>query len=59
MAHQPQYTIELRNWRTGTDVGNVDFAFQAPEGAASITLEQAREKVGELPAHFRRGGTQR
>ena len=59
MAHEPQYTVELRNWRTGTDVGNVDFTFQAPEGAASITLDQAQEKVGELPAHFRRGGTQR
>ena len=58
MAHPPQYTIELRNWRTGADVGNVDFAFQAPAGAASITLEQAREKVSELPAHFRRGGKQ-
>jgi hypothetical protein len=59
MAHQPQYTIELRNWRTGADVGAVDFAFRAPAGAASITPEQARERVGELPAHFRRGGTQR
>jgi hypothetical protein len=57
MAHAPQYTIELRNWRTGTDVGTVDFTFQAPAGAASITLDQARERVGELPAHFRRGGT--
>src|SRR5215211_1684853 len=58
MAHEPQYTIEFRNWRTGADVGDVDFAFRPPEGAASITLDQAREKVGELPAHFRRGGTQ-
>ena len=58
MAHQPQYTIELRNWRTGTDVGAVDFAFRAPAGAASITPEQSRERLGELPAHFRRGGTQ-
>jgi hypothetical protein len=57
MPHGPQYTVELRNWRTGAEVGTVDFTFQPPAGAASITLDQARERVGELPAHFRRGGT--
>jgi hypothetical protein len=59
MAQAPQYTVELRNWRTGTDVGAADFTFQAPAGAASVTLDQVRERVSEIPDHFRRGGTQR
>ncbi|WP_347547039.1 DUF2092 domain-containing protein [Roseomonas sp. CAU 1739] len=58
LPNAPQYTIQLRNWRTGTDVATTDFTFQPPAGATSITLEQARERVSELPAHFRRGGRQ-
>jgi len=56
-AQAPQYSVELRNWRTGTEVGTVDFTFQAPTGAVSLTPEQAQERVGELPGNFTRGGT--
>ena len=44
MAHAPQYTVDMRNWRTGTDVGTVDFTFQAP---ADADEHLARSGAGE------------
>lgn len=38
----PQYTVDIRDWKTGADVAADDFAFKAPPGAREL-------KPGEFP----------
>jgi hypothetical protein len=38
----PQYTVDIRDWKTGADVAADDFAFQPPPGARKL-------KPGEFP----------
>jgi len=54
----PQYTVQLRNWKTGSDAAKMDFAFKPPPGARQIDLDQlkATKDMGELPSHFIVGG---
>ncbi|MEO1089567.1 MAG: DUF2092 domain-containing protein [Pseudomonadota bacterium] len=48
----PQYTIQVRDWRTGDAVATTDFAFSNDTGAADIDEAAFAEQVSELPAHF-------
>ena len=52
IADGPQYSIQLRNWRTGGQVATTDFAFKPPAGARRIELDELRtmKDMGELPA---------
>jgi hypothetical protein len=54
----PQYSIQFRNWKTGGEVGAVDFRFKAPQFAKRIELDElkAMKNMGELPSHFLQGG---
>ena len=54
----PQYSIQLRNWKTGGDVVPVDFRFTAPANARRIDLDELKKMkdMGELPSHFVVGG---
>jgi hypothetical protein len=52
IEHAPQYTIQVRDWRTGDAAGADDFAFANPTGATEIAIEDLRESVGDLPGHF-------
>jgi hypothetical protein len=52
--HSPQYTIDVRNWRTGRDATGT-FGFESPAGATKIEFEALREKVRHLPQHFKTG----
>lgn len=54
LARQPQYTIQVRNWRTGAQVAPTDFAFTNPTNAQKVELKDLRD-AAELPAHFMRG----
>jgi len=58
IADGPQYTIQLRNWKTGGDVTTTDYAFKPPAGAKKINLDElkAMKNMGELPSHFIVGG---
>lgn len=51
VAHSPQYTVDFRNWRFGTDATG-DFEFKSPAGATKIELEELREHIRDLPGHF-------
>ena len=51
VAAAPQYTIDVRSWRTGSEAGPADFAFTAPAGATQLTIEKATE-LGDVPAIF-------
>jgi hypothetical protein len=54
----PQYSVQLRNWKTGADVPTGDFAFKPPAGARQISLDELKtmKGMGELPGNFIVGG---
>ena len=48
VPEQPQYTLNIRNWKAGNEVAAEDFAFKAPQGARKVELNQLTD-VDELP----------
>jgi Predicted periplasmic protein (DUF2092) len=54
----PQYTVQLRNWKTGSEVVTPDFAFKPPSSAKQISIDELKKMkdMGELPSHFILGG---
>ena len=52
------YTVQLRNWKTGSEVATPDFAFKPPPGATQIGIDELKKlkDMGELPSHFILGG---
>ncbi len=57
MASQPQYSIQVRNWRTGAQVAPAVFAFTNPTNAQQVELKDLRD-AAELPGHFMTGEAQ-
>ena len=51
LASGPQYTIQIRNWKTGDEVAATDFSFKNPTNAKKVDLENL-EGTDELPGHF-------
>jgi len=47
----PQYTIDIRGWKTGAQVAPVSFTLRAPAGARKIDPSELRD-FDELPAIF-------
>jgi hypothetical protein len=47
----PQYTLDVRSWKTGDEVAAADFVFTAPAGAKQVKPEDALD-VDELPAEL-------
>jgi hypothetical protein len=58
VANAPQYSIQIRNWKTGGDSAADAFSFKAPPGARQVDLKdlQKMKDMGELPSHFVMGG---
>ena len=58
IADGPQYTVQLRNWKTGSEVATPDFAFKPPSGAKQISVDEFKKvkDMGELPSPFILGG---
>jgi hypothetical protein len=56
VANGPQYSIQLRDWKTGNDAVSGDFGFKNPTNANKIDLKDLLEKVSDLPKHFVVGG---
>ncbi|MFZ0254406.1 MAG: DUF2092 domain-containing protein [Gammaproteobacteria bacterium] len=50
----PQYTIQIRDWKTGDEVAATDFTFKNTTGAKKVDLRNL-EGTGDLPAHFKTG----
>ena len=50
----PQYTIQIRDWKTGDEVAATDFSFKNPTDAKKVDLKNL-EGTGDLPEHFRMG----
>lgn len=57
LAGHPQYSIQVRNWRTGTAVAPTEFAFTNPTNAHKVELKDLKD-AAELPAHFMTGEAQ-
>ena len=58
IADGPQYTVQIRNWKTGSEVATADYAFKPPPDAKQISLDELKKlkDMGELPSHFIVGG---
>jgi hypothetical protein len=52
----PQYSIQISDWKTGTDVVAEDFSFKNKTKAEKVDLEKL-PNIDELPDHFTPGGT--
>jgi len=54
LAGHPQYTVQIRDWKTGDKVAATDFSFKNTTGAKKVELKNL-EGTGDLPAHFKMG----
>jgi hypothetical protein len=53
----PQYSVQISDWKTGTEVAAGDFTFNTPDGARKVELKELVD-IDELPAQFAPGGGQ-
>jgi hypothetical protein len=51
VADAPQYSITIRDWKTGSEVASDDFSFKAPADARKLELKDL--DTDELPGIFR------
>jgi len=58
VANAPQYSVQIRNWKTGGDSAADACSFKVPPGARQVDLKdlQKMKDMGELPSHFVIGG---
>ncbi len=47
----PQYSIQLRDWKTGDDVAPDDFVFNNTTNATKVDVKDV-QGMGDLPGHF-------
>jgi hypothetical protein len=52
----PQYSIQISDWKTGTDVTANDYVFKNTTDAKKVDLKNLVD-IDELPDHFAMGGT--
>ena len=54
MDHQPQYSIQIRNWITGGKVAKDDFSFKNTTKAKEVDVKDLKG-MSAIPEHFKRG----
>ena len=54
LGSMPQYTIQIRDWKTGGEVAAIDFGFKNPSKAAKVDLKDLKG-TDALPDHFKKG----
>ena len=57
MDGEPQYSIQIRDWKAGDEVAATDFSFKNSTDAKKVDLKNL-EGTDELPAHFKVGEAQ-
>ena len=57
IAHSPQYSIQIRDWKTGSAVAADDFGFKNSTNAKKVDVKDLKG-MSALPDHFKRGDTQ-
>ena len=53
-----QYSVEIRNWKTGNEAAKDDFAFHSPANAEKIDLKDLQDNISDFPPNFAMGGKQ-
>lgn len=48
----PEYSIEIRDWKSGDAVAADDFAFKNTTNAEKVDVTGLKQKLGELPDNF-------
>jgi hypothetical protein len=50
----PQYTLDIRDWKTGSEVAADDFSFKAPEGAKKLDPGELKtvRALSDMPTNF-------
>lgn len=57
VTNGPQYSLRLRDWKTGDEASADDFSFRNPTNAKKIDLNlKDLPDMDDLPKHFVRGG---
>ena len=56
LSSMPQYTIQIRDWKTGGEVAATDFGFKNPTKAKKVELKDLKG-TDALPDHFTKGDT--
>lgn len=51
VAGEPQYTVDIWNWRSSADPGTASFTFTPPAGAQAVEPAKLTD-VDELPSHL-------
>ncbi len=54
----PEYSVQIRDWKTGAEVPADDFAFKNSTGAEKVTVADLKDKIGDLPDNFKLGAKQ-
>jgi hypothetical protein len=57
MDGEPQYSIQVSNWKAGDEVAATDFSFDPPADARKVDLKEL-QGTDELPEHFQLGEAQ-
>jgi hypothetical protein len=57
VAGSPQYSVQIKDWKTGDDVASEDFAFKNSSNATEVPLEDL-SAADDLPEHFKIGEKQ-
>ncbi len=57
VAGEPQYSIQIRNFKTGDAVAADTFAFDNPENFKKVDIKDLKG-MSDLPTHFKRGAAQ-
>jgi hypothetical protein len=56
VAGAPEYSVQVRDWKTGNEVTSDDFSFKNPTNAKKVDLKDVGD-TDELPKLFRKGGS--
>jgi hypothetical protein len=56
VAGAPEYSVEVRDWKTGDEVASDDFSFKNPTNAKKVDLKDVGY-ADELPKIFTKGGS--
>jgi hypothetical protein len=54
VAGNPQYSVQLRDWKTDSDVAKANFTLDT-SNATKVEIAEARDKFSDLPANFKLG----
>jgi hypothetical protein len=55
VAGGPEYSVQIRDWKTGDAAMANDFGFNAPANAEKIDVNDLKDKLGDMPENFVKG----